>query len=272
MTEQSKLSELLLTVSGLSFRWPGHHQQSDVLTDIGMTLRAGEVVSLLGANGSGKSTLLRLLLGFLAPATGRMQLLGRDYNSWRRVELAKVMAYVPQSQQVPFPYRVWDLVAMGRVAQRGIYQAYRSEDRESVNQVLERLGIRHLSERVYNELSGGQQQLCLIARALVQQPQILLLDEPVTGLDYGNQWRLLSLIRQLADSGMAVIKTSHYPDHVVGISDRVLVLKQGRIQVQGKPQDVITARTLHDIYQLQVDVMHTADGRLLFVPELQRSG
>ncbi|WP_221795005.1 ABC transporter ATP-binding protein [Oceanobacter mangrovi] len=239
-----------------------------VLHGLDFAIMAGEVVSLLGTNGCGKSTLMRLLLGLLTPAQGSICLHGKPLQRYSRTELAQHIAWVPQSQPMPFPYKVADLVAMGRLPQRGLFQRLQAEDHQLIHNTLQRLGIVHLSDRLVSELSGGQQQLCLIARALVQQASIILLDEPVTGLDYGNQWRLLQLIRELGQQGVSIIKTSHYPDHAVGIADRVVMMEQGRVFCDGSPQQVLTPANLQRLYGLPVQVIPLFNEQLAILPVL----
>ncbi len=244
---------------------PGGHA---VLQGIDLQVMPGEVIALLGANGGGKSTLLRLLLGLLQPARGEVWLGGRRYRRWSRPEIARRVAYVPQSQLVPFPYRVRDLVALGCIARRGLYRRLNHDDDNTVSAALERLQIESLAERNFAELSGGQQQLCLIARALAQRAPLIVLDEPITGLDYGNQWRLLGLIGELSREGYTFIKSTHYPEHALSIASRVLLLQQGRILAQGTPQQVITPDTLRRLYGLEVALHPLADGRTALLPDL----
>lgn len=259
----------LLEVRDLHFgygRYRGDERQT-VLRGIELQVMPGEVIALLGANGGGKSTLLRLLLGLLQPVRGEIRLTGQRYERWSRREIARRVAYVPQSQPVPFPYRVRDLVAMGCIARRGLYRRLTRDDEQAVSVALARLGIESLSEHNYAELSGGQQQLCLIARALAQRAPLIVLDEPVSGLDYGNQWRLLGLIGELRREGYTFIKSTHYPEHALGIASRVLLLQGGRILSQGPPQQVINPESMRRLYDLEVGLHPLVDGRTALVPD-----
>ena len=260
----------LLDAHDIHFGYGGREGHA-VLRGIDLQVNPGEIVALLGANGGGKSTLLRLLLGLLQPQRGEVWLGGRRYRNLSRTEVARRVAYVPQSQQVPFPYRVWDLVALGCIARRGLYRRLTRDDEHIVFEALERLQIKHLAERNYAELSGGQQQLCLIARALAQQAPLIVLDEPITGLDYGNQWRLLSLIVELSREGYTFIKSTHYPEHALSIASRVLLLRQGRILAQGEPQRVITREALRHLYNLDVALHPLPDGRTALLPDQYQS-
>ncbi len=171
-----------LSVENLSFSW-GLQRTID---DISFNIEAGTVTSILGPNGSGKTTLLKLLLGFLKPISGKVMLGGQNLASLDLAMRAKKMAYVPQRHSAVFAYRVLDVITLGRVPYSNIFCRITDKDYQLAGECLEQLGIAHLAERSYTEISGGEQQLVLIARALVQQAEILIMDEPVSGLDYGN--------------------------------------------------------------------------------------
>jgi iron complex transport system ATP-binding protein len=232
-----------------------------VLQGVDLALQPGEVVSLLGANGAGKSTLMRVLMGFMAPQQGRILLDGQPAAGFTRRQLARRIAYVPQVHVTPFPYTVRDIALLGRLPHTGLSRDPGPADRAAVDAVLARLGIQLLADRPYTEVSGGERQLTLIARALAQGARILVLDEPVSGLDYGNQVRLLALLRTLAAEGHAVLKTTHHPEHALAGSDRVLLLEAGRISADGPPAQVLTPDTLRTLYGVDVQVLHAADGR-----------
>lgn len=237
-----------------------------VLRGASMHLGCGEVVALLGANGAGKSTLLRLLLGLLRPATGLIELAGRPLSGFGRRELAREMAYVPQTHSTPFPYTVRQVVTMGRLPCQGLFAAPDAEDRRAVDQVLERLAITRLAERCYTEISGGERQLALIARALAQGSRLLIMDEPMSGLDFGHQVTLLQLLRSLADDGYGILKTTHHPDHALSGADRVAILKGGRIVADGLPGEVMSAELLSRLYGVDLTPFPLPDGRLVIAP------
>ena len=223
-----------------------------VLAGASLALRAGEVLSLLGANGAGKSTLLRLLLGFIAPAGGSVEYDGRPLSAYGRRALAQRIAYVPQVHAMPFPYRVRDVVAMGRLPAAGLWRTPGPSDHETVDRVLASMGIAHLAERVYTEISGGERQLALIARALTQGARTLVMDEPATGLDYGHQMRLIERVRALAGEGYAVLMTTHHPEHALLASTRVALLADGRVEADGAPHEVVTPDSIHRMYGVHV--------------------
>ena len=243
-----------------------------VLQGASLHLEPGEVVSLLGANGAGKSTLLRILLGLLRPASGEVHLAGRLLADYPRRELARQVAYVPQVHSTPFPYTVRQVVTMGRLPNAGLFAAPSRDDHHAVDQVMARLGIVHLAERPYTEISGGERQLALIARALAQGSRLLVMDEPAAGLDYGNQIALLDLLRSLAADGYGILQTTHHPDHALASSDRVAILQAGSITAVGPPAEVLTAARLSKLYGVPVGPVRLPDGRLIVAPALNRPG
>ncbi|NTV10955.1 MAG: ABC transporter ATP-binding protein [Zoogloea sp.] len=237
-----------------------------VLRGASLGFGPGEVVSLLGANGAGKSTFLRLMLGLMRPDAGELLLHGRPLAGYSRRALAQAVAYVPQVHVTPFPYKLRDVVMLGRLPHTGLARAPGQADHLAVDAVLERLGISHLAERPYTEVSGGERQLALIARALAQGARLLVMDEPTSGLDYGNQLRLLDHLLTLAADGYGVLKTTHHPEHVLLGSHRVAILQDGRITADGPPAEVLTRRLLNKLYGVDVEPVRLPDGRLTFMP------
>jgi len=238
-----------------------------VLNGVGLSVRMGEVVALLGANGSGKSTLLKLLLGLLEPSTGSVYLDGRRLSAWSRREIARRIAYVPQSQAMPFPYTVRDLVALGRIPHVGLVGRLSARDHDAVDKAMVRLSIEGLAGCRFTQLSGGQRQLGLIARALAQEVPLVVMDEPDGGLDYGNQWRLLGLVEALAAEGRAFVLSSHHPDHVLGSASRAVLLHQGRVVADGVPAEVVTPENMLQLYGLRVGSHALPDGRVVLAPD-----
>jgi len=251
-----------LRASGLSFA----RGTRSVLEAIDFTLATGEVVALLGANGAGKSTLFRLLLALDRPASGRVELGGDDVARLARREIARRIAYVPQIHQAPFPYLVRDVVMLGRIAETGLLRAPSRDDHAIVAAVIERLGIPHLAERPYTEISGGERQLTLIARALAQGARLLVLDEPTTGLDFGHQANLLAHLRALAADGHGVLFSTHHPEQAMLSADRVCLLAEGRLVADGRPADVVTPAALERLYGVRVVPLVDGHGRTVFLP------
>ncbi len=217
-----------------------------------LTVGEGEVLALLGPNGDGKTTLFKTMLGLLPPKEGEVRLDGVPLAGLSRTERAKKIAYVPQAHAALFPFKVRDVVLMGRAARLAPFAAPAKRDREIASQALDRLGMSHLATRPYTEISGGERQMALIARALAQEPKILVMDEPTASLDYGNQMRVLSHIRRLAGEGISVILSTHNPDHVFMIADRVALLHDGALAALGRPNDVLTAERLKQLYDIDV--------------------
>ncbi|GBQ26128.1 ferrichrome ABC transporter ATP-binding protein [Gluconacetobacter sacchari DSM 12717] len=235
-----------LVVDALSFARGGR----TVLDGVSFVMGPGEMVALLGPNGAGKTTLLRLLLRLLRPRSGRVLLDGRPVAAMTRRVLATHLAYVPQGHGVVFPYRVRDVVALGRLAGGAMLApVVPAADREAAEQAMARLAIGHLAGRSYAALSGGERQAVLIARALAQGARLLVLDEPETGLDYGQQQRLSDLLRRLAAEGYGILATTHDPVRAARIFSRAILMREGRIVADGVAADALSARAIADLYR-----------------------
>jgi len=229
----------MLAVDSLAFGYPHH----TVGRDVSFALDAGEVMCVLGPNGSGKTTLLRTLLGLLPLHGGRILFNGKDLASFPRREMARVAGYVPQAHQPYFAYSVRDMVLMGRSAHLGTFSMPGTRDREVAARVLESLGISQLADRPVTEISAGERQLALVARALAQEPRLLVMDEPTASLDFGNQVRVLERIAALAASGISILFSTYDPDHAFLAAQRALLLAEGRVLALGTPREVIRADT-----------------------------
>lgn len=240
----------ILTTRNLHFSYPKH----DVLMGIDFDLYKGEVVSLLGPNGCGKSTLIRLLLRLLK-GKGEIWLNNMPIERYTHRSIAQHIAYIPQYNNVPFNYSVLEMVMMGRVSKSGFFSAPSANDRATAYASLVRIGIADLADRPFGQLSGGQKQMVLLARALTQEVNTFIMDEPVSGLDYGNQIRLLELIADLASQGYTFLKTTHYPDHALMVSSRVVVMNAGRIIANGLPEEVINSSMIREVYGIEADLI-----------------
>jgi iron complex transport system ATP-binding protein len=220
----------------------------DVVHDISFTVSTGEVLCVLGPNGAGKTTLFKSILGLQPLHGGRVLVAGRELKTWRRREFARTVAYVPQAHAVPFPFTVGEVVLMGRTPQLGIASSPGHADRTIAHENMERLGIAYLADKPYTEVSGGERQMVLIARALTQQPTLLVMDEPTSNLDVGNEVRVLRQIRALATAGLAIMMISHAPDHAFSVATTAALLQQdGTLQV-GPPEDIVTSANLTTAY------------------------
>jgi iron complex transport system ATP-binding protein len=240
-----------IEVKNLSFSYGNR----PVLHDISFSVPKGEFLSILGPNGVGKSTLFRCMLGLLSGYTGSVLVDGVDARTFSTREAAKHIAYIPQSSRSIFNYSVFDIVLMGRTSGLATFRSPGKADKALCHWAMEKVGITHLQERCFHRLSGGEQQLVLIARALVQKAPILMLDEPTANLDFGNQLLVLEQARILAREGYTVIQTTHHPEQSYMFSDRILAIQKGRVLVEGKPKEVLTQDTLRSLYGVDVDVV-----------------
>jgi iron complex transport system ATP-binding protein len=254
----------VLAARGLAF---GYGAKS-VGRDVDVEVRAGEVVCLLGPNGSGKTTLFKTILGLLPAQAGEVMVDGVPMHRLTRPEIARRVAYVPQAHAAHFPFRVVDMVLMGRTAHLGVFSAPSPEDRRRALSALLTLGIGKLADTEYTRISGGQRQLALIARALAQDAPAIVMDEPTASLDFGNQVVVLAEVKRLAAQGLAVLLSTHDPDHAFSISDRVAVLDGGRLVAQGRPHDVLTPTRLRDVYGVTVAVERLSQGQTVCAPDL----
>ena len=243
-----------------------------VLDAIDLSIKPSGIVALLGPNGTGKSTLLKLMLGLLKPTSGSVFLHQEDIANFSQKQLASQMAYVPQSSMQPFAFSVFEIIVMGRISHQTLFTTYSTLDKEIAIESLESMGIMYLKDRAYNQLSGGEKQLVLIARALAQQAPLLLMDEPVSGLDYGNQLRLLEHLDILASKGTTIVMTTHFPDHALLIASDVILIRDGKLFAQGAPKSVITEENLQIVYNVNVSVQSSIHGFSMCMPQFNTKG
>jgi iron complex transport system ATP-binding protein len=227
-------------------------------SEVTLELAAGEVLCLLGPNGSGKTTLFKTLLGLLPAQGGRVLIDGRDARMLSRDAIARQVSYVPQAHAAFFPYTVRETVLMGRIAHLGLFAAPAARDHAAALDAIRRMGIAHLADAVYTQISGGERQLTLIARALAQDARMVIMDEPTANLDFGNQVRVLERIRLLADEGIGVLLSTHDPDHAFLCADRVAMLHQGRLMACGAAEAVMTTGNLQQLYGVEIAVTTVA--------------
>ncbi len=233
---------------------------------VDLRVEPGEVYCLLGPNGCGKTTLFKTLLGLIPRQDGRIELDGEDIGDLNRKTIAQRVAYVPQAHTAVFPYTVRDMVLMGRTVHRGVFSAPGAQDHERTAAALEQMGIGALADRDYTRISGGQRQLALIARALAQDAQLVVMDEPTASLDFGNQVLVLKQVRKLAASGLGIVLSTHNPDHALACATRVHLLADGTTQAAGPPGDVLTPEILSRTYGVPVAVEQLRDGHRVCVP------
>ncbi len=250
-----------LTINDLSF----NYNSFPILNDINLTVNLGEMVSIVGPNGSGKSTLLKCINRILKPKNGTVLIDNQCTSKINIKEMSKLMGYVPQSSTSTFSFTVFDIVLMGR--RPYINWSLSQRDNEIVAKILDFLGIGDLAMRHFNELSGGEQQKVVIARALAQQPQLLLLDEPTSSLDIKHQLEILCILGGLAQSKhCSVIVAMHDLNLASRFSDRMLMLKRGRIFAVGTPESVLTEENIEAVYGIKVRVINSVLDRPQVTP------
>jgi iron complex transport system ATP-binding protein len=221
-----------------------------VLSGVNLTLHGGEFFCLLGPNGSGKSALLKTLAGVLKPLGGRIHS-GVKGHSW--------LAYVPQAHAPLFSFRILDMVVMGRTSRWPLWSGPGEADWDAARTALAQVGMEAFAERLYTEVSGGERQMVLIARALAQEARFLILDEPASSLDFGNQLRMLQTLRRLAASGIGILMATHHPEHALRCATRAAVVKEGRLLPPGAPGEVISPEMLESLYHVPFSISEVPD-------------
>ena len=257
-----------LRVDDLHFSYGSH----EVLKGISFGVEDSGFVSLLGPNGAGKSTLFRCMLGLLEPSAGSVHICGRNIRSMPAAELSHRVAYIPQSHNPVFNFSVFDMVLMGTTAQLAPFASPGKEQERLAEEAMERIGIAHLRDRGCANISGGERQLALIARAIAQQAKILVMDEPSASLDYGNKLRVMETVKTLTHEGYTVIQSTHDPDQAYLYSDQILALYDGKILACGTPRETISSELISTLYGVDVEVcsMHRDDVRVCIPAHLTK--
>ena len=240
-----------IEVKDLSFSYG----EKNFLQNISFSVDKGTFVSVLGPNGAGKSTLFRCILGLLPDYSGKVLINGTNRRQFSVREASRQIAYIPQSSHSFFHYSVLEIVLMGRTSHNSFLGNPGREDERLCINALDRVGIGHLKGQCFHKLSGGEQQLVLIARALAQDAPVLLLDEPTANLDFGNQLLVLKQAKQLAQEGYTVVQTTHNPEQSYLFSDRILALQKGQLIAEGKPSEVLTDGIMKQLYHVDVNVV-----------------
>ena len=252
----------ILEFRKVAYRW--HEKDRKLFGDLSFTLPRGKACALLGPNGAGKTTIMDLSLGWLHPTGGSILLDGRDLRHWPTRRQGRFMALVPQDEAIHFDYTVTEYVLLGRAPYLPPLGSPGKSDLLKAEEVLTECGIDSLAERTVSRLSGGERQLVLLARALVQEPELLLLDEPASHLDLHNRERLLAILEKLKKKKITMLFSSHDPELVLRLSDHVILLKKGRIQGSGPADEVLTGPTLSDLYDVPVKRAQV-DGRTVLL-------
>lgn len=255
--------ELILEVDSIAYSYGN----GPVFENVSFSLRKGDVMCILGPNGAGKSTLIKCIAGILKPAAGSVRIKGKDTSSLGATEVARSIGYVPQQNDVVFPFSVLDFVVMGRAPHIPLFSSPGKKDMKIAKEALEMVSIADLAERTLGSLSGGQRQMVLIARALAQQPALLLLDEPTAHLDFGNQVLVLETVQKLAVNGMSIVMNTHMPDHALLVGSTAAALTDGKLVATGDVATVVNSEMMSSLYGVQVAVREIEDlNRKVCVP------
>lgn len=250
---------MMLKVEQVRFRY----HRVPVLKGVTLQVGHGELCGLFGPNGCGKTTLFKCCLGFLRPQGGRICLAGSDIKGLKVREMAKLAAYVPQDHKPPFPYRVLEVVLMGRTPHLGGMFGIDRGNYQKAEEAMELLEIREWADQPYNALSGGQRQLVLIARAIAQEARVIFLDEPTSALDFHNQVKIWGVLRSVTARGITILACCHDPNHVSWFCDRVVVMDQSGVIADGPPDRVMTQETLDRIYEGTCSVHRVGSVRMV---------
>ena len=238
-----------LEVRNLSF---GYHGAEKVLRGMSFSASSGELVSILGKNGAGKSTLFKCILGLIRDYDGEILIGEENIKNIPPRSLARKVAYIPQSHYHSFNYSVLDMVLMGSASRLGNMGSPGKKEEKEAFSALEKAGVLDLSEKGYAEISGGEQQLVLMARAMMQNARIWILDEPLASLDYGNQIRVLRTLKELAGTGNLILQSIHNPGQAGTYSDRILAVKDGTVIANGRPDGLLTEGLIKELYGADV--------------------
>ncbi len=247
-----------INIKNLSFSYGTHK----VLDDISFEIEDGCLVTLLGPNGVGKSTLFKCILGLLKIGSGTIEINGKNIKDMSTRERAQNVAYIPQAHLPVFDYKVRDVVLMSTASQLSSLASPGKAQIERADEALETVGLLELRDRTYTQISGGEQQLVLIARALAQNAKTIIMDEPTSALDYGNTARVLTAVKDLTERGLCIFQSTHNPDHAFYYSDKTLALNAGKIVAFGDPKEVITRELIRDLYSIDANVVSLFEDKI----------
>lgn len=251
----------MIDVKGLCF---SYDKKAEILKNINISIQKGEIVALLGPNGSGKTTLLKCINSLLRPTKGIVYVNGKDVSLMKRHEVARYVSYVPQEHRTSFPYTVMDVVLLGRVPYIGLFSTPKNADVQMCYELLNSIGIAYLAERIYTQISGGERKLCLLARALCSEAEVLILDEPTSNLDMKHQTDVLHIIKGLSrEKGLTVLMTLHDPNLAMLTADKAFLLRDGGIIFEGNAKNTITREKIEETYGCPVSAI--SDGGMIFI-------
>lgn len=226
-----------------------------VLDGLDLSLKEGRITAILGPNGAGKTTLLYLALGWLKPWAGVIRLSGKPVDTFSRRALGQQIALIPQSEHIPFEYTVLEYVLLGRAPYLPPLGMPAQADVKIAYEALEKVGIANLFDHSILAISGGERQLVLAARALAQEPRLLLLDEPTSHLDLSNKYRLVKILKGLQECGTTILMTTHEPDLAIAVSDEAILMQRGSVLISGPTAEVATGENLSRIYHVPVKII-----------------
>lgn len=246
----------IITLSNISFRYSENNEfKNFTIENLDLSIEKGEFISIMGPNGSGKSTLIKIIANILEPIQGKTHLFNKQYKNFKRNDFAKHVAFVPQNSGTNFPYSLYEIVMMGRSPYLNFMGMETKKDHELVMETLEILEIDHLKDKGINEVSGGEAQRSLIARAIVQQPEILLLDEPSTHLDIKHQLTIFQLLKEFnIQKKLTILLISHDLNLSYNYSSRVLMMKAGKILYDSSPKEILTEENIMDVFGVKSQI------------------
>lgn len=253
----------ILEVKNATF---AYENSENIFEGVNLTVDKGDVICILGSNGCGKTTLMKCMNRLHELKDGAVYINGENIKTMDQRTVARNIGYIPQGHVSTFAFSVFDVVLMGRTPHLDYLDSPGKEDKLITEEALKKFGIYHLKNKPYTSLSGGEQQLVFFARVITQQPQILLLDEPTSHLDFGNQLKTLKIISKLSQEGIAIVMTSHYPDHAFISANKVALMKdQGFLGID-TPNNIITTENMESVYGIHVEIMEISSNRKICVP------
>ncbi|MCQ2738171.1 MAG: ABC transporter ATP-binding protein [archaeon] len=258
------MSEKVIEVKNISFSYS--KDSPLIFENISFSVEKGDILCVLGPNGTGKTTLIKTLNKIHEINDGEILIDGKNIKKLSYSDISKYIGYIPQGHVPSFPFTVFDVVLMGRSPYISLTSSPKLRDKKIASDALKTLGIYHMKDKEYTNLSGGERQLVFLARVLAQEPDVLILDEPTNHLDFGNQIRLLQILEQLSNLGLAIIMSSHYPDHAFLSANKVAIMKDKTFLGFGSPEEVLTESNLKETYGIDVELIELDNGRKICIP------
>lgn len=233
----------------------GYPKQEEILTDINIKLEEGHILSVLGPNGIGKTTLLKCMIGLMSWSRGRSLLAGKDIRTLKSKEIWNMISYIPQTHGFSFSYTGLEMVMLGRSSHLGLFSQPGHREIEMAEAMMEKVGITRLADKDCNSMSGGELQMVLIARALINEPKLIILDEPETGLDFHNQILVLNMVEKLAhEENIGAIMNTHYPTNAMSIADEALMMNRKGDRFYGPTGDILNESNISKSFDVNVVV------------------